>query len=283
VGKTPPCTRAILQRGVRRVVIGTADPNPESGGGAEELVAAGVEVVVGVEEEAARDLNAPFLWRHQSDTPYTALKLALSLDARLTAEGGKRTAVTGALAAREVHRLRAGYDAVLVGRRTATVDNPQLTVRNRRTPRRPPIRVILDPGLQLDSESELARTAGMPPTWVVAAPGHDVDRRMILEAAGVRVLEMPARENGRLDLRRTWRGLAAQGVNSILVEGGGFLARSLIEDELIQRMYVFYAPVLFGARGGEAFEGLAPEESTAWRVVRRRAFGPDTMIELERN
>ncbi len=283
LGKTPPCTRAILEQGVRRVVIATGDPNPESGGGREELAAAGVEVVVGVEEEAARRLNAPFLWRHESDTPYTALKLALSLDARLTARRGRQTAVTGALAAREVHRLRAGYDAVLVGRRTATVDDPQLTVRDWRPPRRPPVRVVLDPRLRLDPESRLARTAGAPPTWVVAQPGHDRDRRRALEAAGVRVLEVSGAENGGLDLPATWRGLASEGVDSLLVEGGGLLAGSLMAEGLVQRLYLFVAPVLFGSRGGEAFDGLTLDEPATWRVVRRGAFGPDTMIELERS
>lgn len=283
-GKTPPCVDAILEAGVERVVVAALDPDPVAGGGAEALRRAGLEVEVGVEESAALSLNAPFLWTRRRDTPFTALKLALSLDARIAAEPGRRSAISGPEAWDEVHRLRAGFDAVAVGRRTATVDDPRLTARGAIEPLRPPVRVVLDPSLRLGAGSRLARSAGEAPTWVVEAPGQGTEeRRKALEACGVRVVRGAAGEGGWLDLGRVWGILGREGLGSVLVEGGGRVAASLLEAGLVQRLYLIFAPILLGSGAVEAFPGLALDSSRSWRLVERRALGTDTMLILERN
>lgn len=281
-GKTPPCTEAILEAGVRRVVVACRDPDPEAGGGAARLEASGVEVTVGVGAERARTENAAFLWSRVTGRPYVALKYALSLDARLSRREGERTAVTGDEAGEEVHRLRAGHGAVLVGRRTAAVDDPLLTPRGALEPRRPPIRVVLDPGLRLSPDSRLARTSDRGPVWVACGPDAPGEARAALRSRGVEVVEVPRPRPHELDLRALLEELGRAGRVSVLVEGGGQVGASFLRGGLVNRMYLFYAPVVFGEEGVEAFPGPAPEPPRgAWRPVDRRAVGSDTLVVLD--
>lgn len=281
-GKTPPCTEALLEAGVRRVVAACRDPHAEASGGAGRLRDAGIEVATGVEGLSAARVNAPFLWRHTEGAPFVALKLALSLDGRIARSPGTRTAVTGEEAGAWVHRRRAVHRAVLVGRRTAEVDDPRLTARGDVRPRRPPVRVVLDTGLRLSPDSTLARTAGEEgPVWVACAPGAPADRRSRLEEAGVRVLEVEPSEDGPgLRPASVVRRLGREGVGSVLVEGGGRVAASFLDAGRVQRMHLLYAPVTYGPEGVEGFPGLALGED-AWRPAERRALGRDTLVSLE--
>lgn len=281
-GKTPPCTEALLEADVRRVVAACRDPHGEAAGGARRLREAGVEVTVGVEGLRAARLNAPFLWRHTEGAPFVTLKLALSLDGRIARSPGTRTAVTGEEALAWVHRRRAAHGAVLVGRRTAEVDDPRLTARGDARPRRPPVRVVLDTRLRLSPESTLARTAGEAgPVWVLCGPGAADDRRKRLEESEVRVLEVDVSEDGEgLRPAAVVRRLGREGVGSVLVEGGGRVAASFLGAGRVQRMHLLYAPVTFGPEGVEGFPGLALPED-AWRPSERRALGRDTLVSLE--
>ncbi|MFQ5688975.1 MAG: bifunctional diaminohydroxyphosphoribosylaminopyrimidine deaminase/5-amino-6-(5-phosphoribosylamino)uracil reductase RibD [Gemmatimonadota bacterium] len=283
VGKTPPCTRAILKAGVDRVVVACRDPHPEAGGGVERLREAGVRVDLGMEEEPARRVNAAFLWWHAHATPFTALKLALSLDARLAARDGTRTAVSGEVAARMVHRLRAGFDAILVGGRTARVDDPLLTARCSPAPRRAPVRIVLDPELRLGSDSALLRSVEAAPLWLIATRGAGGRQRPAPESGGARVLRVSRGGDGKLDLRETWRRLGEEGLTSVLVEGGGRLTASLLREDLVQRLYLIIAPVFFGTEGVEGFPGLDPIARGEWRPVDRQTLGEDTLLILERS
>lgn len=280
-GKTPPCTSALLEAGVERVVVGCRDPHPEAGGGAEALHRGGVRVDVGVEGRAAARLNAPFLWRQRIGRPFVTLKLALSLDARIAAREGERTRVSGDEGWRHVHRLRAGHDAVLVGRRTAEVDDPRLTARGEIEPRVPAVRVVLDSGLSLKPTSTLARTAGEAPVWVVCTRAADRSTAAALEESGVRALELPPAEGGGVALSALLEKLGEEGVGSLLVEGGGRVAASFLREEAVERMHLLYAPVLFGARGVEGFPGPRPPAGAGWRIAGREALGRDTLLELE--
>lgn len=279
-GKTPPCTEAILRAGVERVVVGCPDPHPEARGGAKALRRQGLRVDVGVEGRAAARLNAPFLWRQRGGRPFVTLKLALSLDARIAAREGERTAVTGDAAWRHVHRLRAAHDAVLVGRRTAEVDDPRLTARGDIEPREPAVRVVMDSGLALSPTSRLARTTEETPTWVACtAPAPAA--AAALEEAGVRVLELPAGTGGGVDPTALLERLGGEGIGSVLVEGGGRVAASFLREEAVERMHLLYAPVLFGSDGVEGFPGGRPATGEGWRVAARDALGRDTLLELE--
>lgn len=280
-GRTPPCAGALVRAGVARVVVGCRDPHPEARGGLEVLREAGVEVAVGVAGREAARLNAPFLWRHAREPPFVTLKLALSLDARIARREGERSAVTGDAAWAHVHLLRAGHDAVLVGRRTAEVDDPRLTARGEREPATPPVRVVLDTELRLPPGSRLATSAGRAPLWVLCGPDPDPGRRSALEAAGARVVQVERGEEGRgLSPAAILGALADGGVGSVLVEGGGRVAASFLRDGCVQRMHLLYAPTLYGPDGVPGFPGVTAEQG-AWRPAERGSLGDDTLLVLE--
>lgn len=281
-GKTPPCTDAIVASGVARVVIAAEDPHPVARGGAERLRAAGIEVEIGVERDAARALNAAFFHAVERGTPFVALKYALSLDGRLSSRRGRPTAVTGNEARAEAHRLRAGFDAILVGIGTILADDPLLTVRGAVAPRVPPVRVVLDSDARLPLESRLVDTVGEAPVWVVCAADAPAERRAALEARGVRTLAVP-RVGRHIDLDAALARLGDEQVRSVFCEGGGRVGGALLEADLIERLYLFYAPKLFGRDGVPAFPGRIPAGARDGWVRRAVAeFGADVMVQLDR-
>src|SRR4051812_63497 len=183
IGQTPPCSEALIAAGVAEVVIAVADPNPVAQGGAARLREAAITVSFGVEEEAARELNAAFFHGLTSDRPFVQLKVALSLDGALSDHTRARAWLTGPEARREVHRLRAGADGVAIGIGTARADDPELTVREFDAPRVPPARIVFDTSAQLPLASKLVRTAPKQRTIVVCwAP--DPAHAAALEHAG---------------------------------------------------------------------------------------------------
>jgi diaminohydroxyphosphoribosylaminopyrimidine deaminase/5-amino-6-(5-phosphoribosylamino)uracil reductase len=279
-GKTPACTTAIVDAGIRRVAVGARDPHPDAGGGVDELRRAGVEVTLGVLRKEASLLNAPFLWRHTTGMPFVGLKLALSLDGRLSGSVGKRERVSGDEADAWVYRLRAGYDCLLVGSGTAMVDDPLLTVRGDVRPRRPPLRVVVDSDLELPLGSRLVTTSQEAPVLVFAAPEAVRKRGRALRDRGVAVAQA-MRHRGGLELTEILRGLADREVGSILVEGGGRMGSALLREGLVQRMYLVFAPVFLGEQGVPAFVDLPGGVGGGWAVWDRRQLGEDTLLQLE--
>lgn len=278
-GKTPPCSGALLAAGVRRVVFAAYDPNPKAAGGGEVLRAAGVEVLGGVMEQEARDQNAIFFHTHsQPDRPFVALKLALTLDGRIADRAGHSVWITGEESRAEVHRLRAGFDAVAVGSGTALADDPRLTVRGSAEPRVPPARVVFDRTLRLPLESALVTTAREVPVMVVAGTVPPAEHAAALETRGVRVLRAG-------DVHDGLRALRDSGINSLFVEGGAVLASEMLRAGVVDRLYLFYAPLFLGPGGLGAFAGLddfAIEEAPRWRRLRTETFGADTLLTLAR-
>jgi diaminohydroxyphosphoribosylaminopyrimidine deaminase/5-amino-6-(5-phosphoribosylamino)uracil reductase len=264
---------------VERVVFACRDPDPKAGGGAEVLRRAGVETVGGLCVDEAVRVNGPFLWKRVGTGPWITLKMALSLDGRISAGNGLRTDISCAEARAYVHRLRAGHDAILVGGRTAFVDDPILTVREGKPPRVPPLRVVLDPGLGLPRESRLLETAEEVPLTVFCA--RETPRRRIreVESRGVEVLPVRSDETG-LDLDDVMSALERKGVGSILAEGGARLAAALLMRGLVRRQHLIYAPKMLGSAGVPLI-GVPFVDPTGWAVVERRALGHDTMIMLE--
>lgn len=278
-GKQPPCTDAIMRAGVRRVVVAVSDPNPVARGGAARLEGLGLEVQIGLGREAATAQNAIFLHRILNQSrPFVALKLATSLDGRIADSSGQSRWLSGEPARDYVHWLRAGFDAIGVGGRTVRQDNPRLTARGRVTPRIPPRRVIFDAGADIDPGLTLARTAGEVPTILVTAPDASNDRVARLTATGVSVIRASSLEEGL-------RMLRAEGVSSLLVEGGGRLAGALLGHGLVDRYYWVQCPVWLGERGIPATAGLPSDpiaRAERWTVVERRALGQDTLLVLDR-
>jgi len=282
-GKTPPCSHALLRSGVRRVVFGAADPGRESGGGAETLRRGGVEVIGPVWSEAeGRRENPAFFHTARHGTPYVALKLALTLDGRIARAPGLRTRITGPEAAREVHRLRAGFDAVMVGAGTARTDDPELTVRLAPAGRAAPRRIVLDPGASLPAGSALLKGVAEAPVHVFVAEGAEPLRAARLHASGSSVHEVPTGRGG-LDLRAVLDACPALGIRSILCEGGGRLAASMLEEDHVHRLYLFLAPFTLGDDAVPAFPGVAREVWDRYEAAREpRAFGRDILVVMDR-
>jgi diaminohydroxyphosphoribosylaminopyrimidine deaminase/5-amino-6-(5-phosphoribosylamino)uracil reductase len=278
-GKQPPCVDAVLASGIARVVVALADPHPAARGGAARLREAGVDVEIGLCAERARAQNAIFLGRlARPGRPFVALKLATSLDHRIADAAGRSRWISGPDAREWVQWLRAGFGAIAVGGRTAILDDPSLTVRGAVAPRVPPRRVVVEGSAPLPLGSTLVRTAGEPPTTLIARPGVPADRRAALEAAGVELVEADG-------LDRALELLGAAGVESVLVEGGGRLAGALLERGLVDRLYWIQSPVLLGDAGVPAIAGLGARplaEAERWRPVERRALGADTLLVLDR-
>jgi diaminohydroxyphosphoribosylaminopyrimidine deaminase/5-amino-6-(5-phosphoribosylamino)uracil reductase len=196
----------------------------------------------------------------------------------MTDAAGDSKWITGEAARAEVHRLRAGFDAIAVGIGTALADDPSLTVRGGIRPRVRPARVVFDRALRLPLDSRLARTVDEAPVWLVAAPEADAQARSRMEAAGIRVLEA-------FDLRDGLRALRAAGVRSVFCEGGARLASALLAGHLANRLTVFRAPLLLGPGGTDPFAGIpnAPvSEAHRWTVARSGTFGSDTLLSLDR-
>jgi diaminohydroxyphosphoribosylaminopyrimidine deaminase/5-amino-6-(5-phosphoribosylamino)uracil reductase len=278
-GKTPPCTEAILEAGIGRVVAAVPDPDPEARGGAAKLRASGVAVSLGLLAEEAAALNAPFLFaREQSERPFVALKLAASIDGRIADAQGSSRWVSGDAAREYVHWLRAGFDAIAVGGTTALKDDPQLTARGAVTPRKPPVRVVFDRRAMLNLGVRLVSTAREVPTWVVASPDAPASSVTQLEQSGVRVFR-PA------TLREGLRSLRQAGVHSILCEGGGALGAKLLVEGLVDRLYWIQAPLWLGEGAVPAFPGVADvplDQAVCWIPVERRVLGSDTLLVLDR-
>jgi diaminohydroxyphosphoribosylaminopyrimidine deaminase / 5-amino-6-(5-phosphoribosylamino)uracil reductase len=280
-GKTPPCTDAVLEAGITRLVYASPDPNPRAGGGADRLREMGLEVLGGVEEQAARDLNAHFYHAHSLtgvERPFVELKLALSLDARVADRQGRSAWITGPAARTEVHRLRATHDAVAVGIGTALADDPLLTVRGPVEPRVAPARVVFDRRLRLPLASRLIATVAEAPLVLVHGAEASREAASELLSRGVTLISAES-------LHEALTTLAGRGIGSVFCEGGAAMASALLRENLVDRLSLFYAPVLLGPEGRSPFAAISSariDEVQRWRTVRRAAFGPDTMITLGR-
>lgn len=271
-GKTPPCTEALIRAGVARVVCAVSDPHPAAAGGAERLRAAGIDVSLGEQEDDARELNAPFFHVIASDRPFVTLKLAVSIDGAIADAAGRSQWLTGDVARRFVHTLRAGHDAIGVGAGTALADDPMLTVRSRRGSRVPPARIVFDRRLRLPLESRLVRTAHESRT-IVVSPNIDAPEAQRLRDAGVELMHAS-------DLAHALQSLRALDIRSILVEGGAEVAGALLGAGCVDRMVIFQAPVVLGAGARNAFAfapAYALPDAPRWRVIDRRTMGPDVM------
>ena len=268
-GKQPPCTDAIIAAGIKRVVIGRRDPNPEAAGGMDLLQAAGIEVdVVG---ESIVNRNFRFLHRFAKlPRPYIAIKLAVSMDGMIADASGSSRWVSGTAAREWVHWLRAGFGAIGVGARTAIADNARLTVRGPVTPRIPPVRVVFDRSGALPVGHVVFDDVSAAPVTVVIGANVAASRQVELATAGARVIVADTTADA---LKVLWE----QGIDSMLMEGGGRFAGALLRDGLVDRIYQVQCPVWLGD-GTRAWAGLgspAIESATRWRVVNVEELGED--------
>ena len=282
-GRTPPCTAAILASGIRRVVIGMADPDPRvAGGGAEYLASRGVSVVSGVLEAECRAINRPFIKHATTGLPWVIMKAGMSLDGRIATATGHSNWITGKASRHYVHRLRDRVDAILVGSGTALADDPSLTTRLPGGRGRDPLRVVLDTALRLPAMAKMLTQESAGRTMIFCGPQSAANKVKALAAAGALIRPVSLHPGGGLDLKLVLRQLGSEGITSVLVEGGGTVHGALLRAGLVDEVKMFVAPIFLGADGvpvadrlGVTVINAAPRLSE----VRTRRFGDDVLIE----
>ncbi|TKB28103.1 bifunctional diaminohydroxyphosphoribosylaminopyrimidine deaminase/5-amino-6-(5-phosphoribosylamino)uracil reductase RibD [Desulfopila sp. IMCC35006] len=254
-GRTPPCSRAVLEAGIVRVVIGMTDPNPlVNGGGIEFLRSHRIEVISGVLEQECAALNHPFVKHITEGTPWVIMKAGVSLDGRLNYQAGQTGWITGAQSVRAVHKLRDRVDAILVGRKTVEIDNPSLTTRLGRGSAKDPIRIILDTDLATPVASRVYHLESKAPTWIVCATDAPDAKKEAFQEIGIRLLKLPRTETG-VDLRSLLKVLGQENICSLLVEGGAMVHGAFLREKLFDYAHLFYAPLFAGSQGVPLIDG----------------------------
>ncbi len=249
-GRTKPCTEALLNAGIRRVICPIEDPNPKvSGKGFAQLRASGIEVVTGILREEAAKLNEKFCVWHQKQRPFVHLKLAMSLDGRISLKDSVSTTLSGKESALKVQSLRHEHDAILVGGNTALVDNPSLTDRSGKQRRRKLVRVVLDNRLRISLESKLVTTANETPTLIISDSDDDAKVLKLIEC-GVDVERVNAR-----DLNAVLEALRQRDLQSILVEGGTEIAGAFCDAGLVDKLTLIVAPIVIGGHSAPSAIG----------------------------
>lgn len=271
-GKTPPCTRAILDSGIRRVRIGTSDPAAHvNGGGLREMREAGLDVQVGILEAEASRLIAPFTMLQTQGRPWTIAKWAMTLDGCTATRSGHSQWISNERSRAEVHRIRQRMDAVIVGRGTALADDPRLTARPP-GPRKA-CRIVIDSSACLPPDSNLVCTSADIPVMLCTTSSADEDRVLQLKNLGVDVVQFPSvpritefgsstklEQRHGVDLVSVWQELGKRSMSNVLVEGGAELLGALFDARLIDEVHCFIAPMLFGGEtartclGGKGLE-----------------------------
>lgn len=270
-GRTPPCAPSVIASGVRRVVVGVRDPNPRvRGRGVRALRAAGIAVTTGVLAEESGAVSAWFRHFVVHHRPYVLLKLAASLDGRIATARGESRWVSGAAARRWVHALRDQVDAVMVGAGTVIADDPALTCRARGG--RDPIRVVVDGRLRVSPRARVFRQRSTAPTLVATTSAAGAARRRVLTRAGADIVVVPGRA-GRVRIGAVLHALAARGIVSVLIEGGGELAAAALRERAVDRLLLVSAPLLIGGDGRAMLGTLGVERlARAPRLRRERVY-----------
>ncbi len=267
-GKTPPCTDALIQAGIRRVVAAMADPFCKvDGQGISKLRNAGIEVSVGTLESRARYLNAPFVKRIATGFPWVIAKWAMTLDGKIGTRSGDSRWISGEESRRLVHEIRGRVDGIVVGSGTALADDPLLTARPAGIRKRVATRIVFDSKLVLPPDSQLVRTAKDIPVLIATSASAPQDRKRLLRDNGCEVFESTEQRHAAR-IRELFRLLAERGMTNLLVEGGGRLLGLLFEEELVDEVHVFVAPVIAGGDGGIFPVGGAGVDAiaSAWRL-----------------
>ncbi len=280
-GKTPPCTEAILENGIRRVVIGSDDPNPlVAGKGIGILRSHGIEVTTHVLKEACDKLNEVFFHFIQTKTPYVVMKYAMTLDGKIATKTGASRWITGETARRRVHQDRNRYSAIMVGIGTVLADDPQLTCRIEGG--RNPIRIICDTHLRTPLTAQVVLTTNLAKT-ILATAEPDTQRHKPYLEAGCQVAVIPELD-GHLDLSALMRRLGQQNMDSILLEGGGTLNWTALQSGIVQKVQAYLAPKLFGGTEKTPVIGLGvelPEQAIRLTSPTITRLGEDLLLESE--
>ena len=286
-GKTPPCTEAIIEQKIRKVVIGSRDPNPKvAGKGVQMLREAGVTVVEDFMREECDQLNPVFFHYITTKTPYVVMKYAMTLDGKIATKTGASKWITGEAARKEVQHMRHQYMGIMAGIGTVLADDPMLNVRIPGL--KSPVRIICDSGLRIPMDSQIVKTAKAYRTIVAYAGEHSGEgcketekKEEQLHAAGVETVSVPDAD-GRVDLRKLMEYLGKQGIDSVLLEGGGTLNDAALSAGIVNEICAFIAPKIFGGAGAKTpVSGIGvahPAEAVMLTLRQMETIGDDLML-----
>lgn len=292
-GKTPPCTEAIIEEKIARVVVGSDDPNPlVSGKGFQMLREKGIEVIPHFLKEECDAMNHVFFHYIRTGTPYVAMKYAMTMDGKIACYTGDSKWVTGEESRAHVQTLRNHYKGIMAGIGTVLADAPMLNCRIEGG--RDPIRIIADSHLRIPMDSQLVRTAGQQPLIVACLPDADEEKAAQLQEKGVEVLRIPGvttaditeEQKEVISLPVLMKELGARKIDGILLEGGGQLNESALQAGIVDRIYCYIAPKIFGgAQAKTPVEGQGlTRAADAWKFNRigMQEFGQDILLEYEK-
>ena len=280
-GKTPPCTEAIIEQKIKRVVIGSRDPNPKvSGKGIKMLQEAGIEVIEDFMREECDRLNPEFFHYITTKTPYVVMKYAMTLDGKIATKTGASKWITGEAARAEVQHMRHRYMGIMAGIGTVLADDPMLNVRVEGW--KSPIRILCDSGLRIPLDGQIVKSAGKYRTIVAYADSENTEaKRKRLHEMGVETICCPD-ENNQVDLKKLMKYLGEEGIDSILLEGGGTLNDSALRAGIVQEVQAFIAPKLFGGMNSKTpVEGIGvrfPSEAVKLKCTDICQIGEDIRI-----
>ena len=279
-GKTPPCTEAIIEHKLAKVVIGSRDPNPlVSGKGAAILRKAGIEVVEDFMREECDAINPIFFHYITTKRPYVAMKYAMTMDGKIATRTGASKWITGEAARNHVQTLRHAYKGIMVGIGTVLVDNPMLNCRMQGGI--DPVRIVCDTHLRIPMDCQIVQTADTIET-ILATSTNEKEKIDQLIKKGVQILQIPEKD-GCIDLNLLMQTLGEKGIDSILLEGGGRLNDSFLREKLIQKAYVYLAPKIFGGEDAKTpVEGIGvslPEQSANFKLQQIQQIEEDILLE----
>ncbi len=282
-GKTPPCTRKIVDAKINRVVVAMKDPNPDvEGGGIDYLKQHDIDVVCGVCEDQAKKLNEIFIKYIETKRPFVIIKCAATLDGRIATKTGDSRWVSGKESRAFVHKLRHAVDAIMVGINTVKQDDPSLTARLDDIKGHDPTRIILDTHLSISENAKVLRLDSDSDTIIVTGNSISEKKKTRIENNHIRIIKLPEKE-GLINLDSLMNYLGNFGITSVLVEGGSRVIAKALDTKIVDKIIFFYAPKILGGDDGMPIcKGTGPElmkECISIKNMNVQQFGEDIMIE----
>jgi len=279
-GKTPPCCDAIINSGIKKVVVATLDPNPlTSGKGIKALKTAGIEVMVGTLERDSQAMNEVFFHYIKTKTPFVVMKYAMTADGKIATATGKSKWITGEKARENVHKDRSRYSAIMVGVQTVIADNPMLTSRIENA--KNPVRIICDTSLRTPINSQIIKTSNNIKT-IIATSSTNNELKEKFKNQGCKIIEIP-QKNSHIDLQVLMQKLGQMQIDSILLEGGSTLNFSALNSEIVNKVQAYVSPKIFGGEcaktpvGGVGF--LSPDKCIKLVDKTVEIFDDDILIQ----
>ncbi|EKD43851.1 MAG: Riboflavin biosynthesis protein RibD [uncultured bacterium] len=274
-GKTPPCANAVIKAGIKKIICCTMDPNPKvAGQGLKKLNDAGIETVLGILSQEARDLNESFFTYHEKKRPFVVIKFATSLDGKIATKDGESKWITNETARQYARGLRERYQSILVGINTVLADDPNLGAQNKN--QKDPLRIILDPSLQIPLKCQVLRDKNI---LIFTSQVADKNKLAKLQKLGYTVVQF---KNKQITIKQILAELYKRKIHSVFVEGGSQTIGNFVDAKLVDKIYSFHAPIIIGghksipAIGGEGIKKL----KTALQIVEPqfKIFGDNFLI-----